>query len=202
MKNNRLFLAINLPNRIKEKLLGLQKDLRESFDSLEKEKFENKQIIKWTNKDNLHITLAFIGNANEKEIGFICKNSKEVFSKFSSFSFPLYKTVYAPPNSKIPRMIWVEAELKEAFSELKKELDQKLDSSKDVPYTKDEHHFIPHITLARIKKWGFRRLEKEDRPYVSKKISYSFGINSIELMNSKLTKRGPSYSIVKSFKLK
>ena len=202
MKNNRLFLAINLPNRIKEKLLGLQKDLRDSFDSLEEEKFEDKQIIKWTDKENLHITLAFIGNANEKEIGFICKNAKEVFSDFSPFSFPLYKSEYAPPNSKIPRMVWVEAKLKETLSDLKNELDQKLDSSKEVPYIKDEHHFIPHVTLARIKKWAFRRLEVEDRPNVSRNFSYSFGVNSIELMNSKKTRKGPNYSVVKSFNLK
>ncbi len=202
MKNNRLFLAINLPERIKDKLLGLQKDLRKPFDNLEKEKFEGKKIIKWTAKDNLHITLAFIGNATEKEIGFICKNSKEAFSNFSPFSFPLYKTEYAPPNSKIPRMIWAEAKLGETLSNIKKELDDKLHSSKEVPYTKDEHHFIPHVTLARIKKWAFRKLDPEDRPSVEKNFSYSFGVNSIELLDSKLTKKGPNYSLVKSFNLK
>ncbi|MFW6283135.1 MAG: RNA 2',3'-cyclic phosphodiesterase [Minisyncoccales bacterium] len=202
MKNNRLFLAINLPERIKDKLMSLQKDLRKSFDDLEIEKFEGKKIIKWTNKDNLHITLAFIGNANEKEIGFICKNSEEVSKQFSPFSFPLYKTEYAPPNSKIPRMIWVKAKEKKTLSKIKEELDQKMDSSKNIPYTKDEHHFIPHVTLARIKKWAFRRLEPEDRPGILRNFSYSFGVNSIELLNSKLSKGSPNYSLVKSFKLK
>lgn len=202
MKNNRLFLAINLPERIKDKLLGLQKDLRDPFDNLSEEKFGNKKFVRWTDKDNLHITLSFIGNANEKEIGFICKNSKEVLSKFSPFSFPLYKTEYAPPGAKIPRMIWVEAELKETLANIKENLDQKLHSSKEVPYSKDEHHFIPHVTLARIKKWAFRKIDPEDQPDVDRKFSYSFGVNSIELLNSKSSKRGPDYSLVKSFKLK
>lgn len=202
MKNNRLFLAINLPERIKDKLLGLQKDLRNPFDELEKEKFNGKKIIKWTDKENLHITLAFIGNANEKEIGFICKNSKEAFMKFSPFSFPLYKSEYAPPDVKIPRMIWVEAKLNETLESLKKELDKKFHSSENIPYKNKQHHFIPHVTLARIKKWAFRKIELEDRPDIHKEFSFSFGVNSIELLNSKLTKNGPNYSIIKSFNLK
>ncbi len=68
----RIFLAINLPENIKEELLSY----KEKWPELP---------IKWTKKDNLHITLVFLGHISEQEVGETCTKLKEVASQYNSF---------------------------------------------------------------------------------------------------------------------
>ena len=75
-KRHRVFIAINLPEEVKKELA----------------KFCDKWPelpAKWTEKDNLHITLEFLGDLTDVEIGEVCLVVKEVAKKHNSFSINL-----------------------------------------------------------------------------------------------------------------
>ena len=84
-KRHRVFIAINLPEEIKREL------------ALYAQKWPELPA-KWTSKDNLHITLEFLGALTDEEIGEVCVIVKEVAGRHESFSLNLNKILYGPPN--------------------------------------------------------------------------------------------------------
>ncbi len=64
-----------------------------------------------------------------------------------------------------------------------------------------EKEFIPHITLARIKSWEFRKMPLASIPEVDEEINLSIPVSSFVLMESKLEKGGPVYEVISKFEL-
>jgi len=133
--------------------------------------------IRWTKPENLHITFNFIGYITDEELFEVCKKTKEIADKHNLFEIKLTKICYGPFN-KSPKMIW-------AIGEKIKEL-----------------NLSPHITLGRIRKWEWQRIEPEERSEVDEEIDLSFSVDSIEVMESVLKKGGPEYTILESYNLK
>jgi 2'-5' RNA ligase len=190
----RVFIAINLPEKIKSKLTEYQLKWPEL-------------PCRWTKRENLHITLKFLGYLTDEELIEFCQKIKEIASKKKVFSVKLNKICYGPLKKPFrsmnlsdsfrrsssfstknwtPRMIW-------AIGERIKEGDE---SSARV------FNFIPHITLGRIKTWQFRQIEPEERSKIDEEIDLNFEVSSIEIMESKLKRGGSEYTILESFKLK
>ena len=100
---HRIFIAINLPEEVKNKLVFYQKKW---FDF----------PVRWTKKDNLHITLIFIGYVDDAETAEVCQIVKKAASGIPTFSLKLNKIFFGPPeyygpeSKKIPRMVWVQGE--------------------------------------------------------------------------------------------
>ena len=174
-KQHRIFLAINLPDKIKKRLSEFRK---EWFDF----------PVKLTRIENLHITLFFIGYVNTEEILDICKLAKKAISGKSVFEIKLNKICFGPLNKK-PRMIWAIGDINNNLSRLKNKLEG--------GYNK---LFYPHITLARIKQkeWG----ELPSIPNIEKDISLSFLVDSVEVMESCLSRKGPEYNVLETILLK
>ena len=185
----RIFVAINLPEKIKGNLVNYQRKWPEL-------------PIRWTKKDNLHITLFFIGHVKDEEIPGICNIVEEIAGKNTSFSINLNKIVYAPPKKIPPRMVWVSGEKSEGLTKLQQGLENSLLASPVKKNIEQEKRlYSPHITLGRIRTWEFRRLEIEERPVIEEDISLNFEVNSIEIMESQLKKGGAEYTILNSYNL-
>ncbi len=197
---NRLFVAINLPENIKRELLSYQDKIENLFPS-EDDFSKSKRVVKWTKKQNLHITLVFLGYVIKKKVGKSCQIIEEVIKKHKSFSLEFNKICYAPPGKKPPRMIWLMGKTSNQILEIKKNLEKDLFEEKILRKI-EKRKFTPHITLGRIRKWQWKRITPEERPNISEEISLKFKVNSIELMESKLKRGGPEYTKLYSSKLK
>ena len=181
---HRVFIAINLPEDIKNNLSRYQ----EKWPELP---------AGWTKKDNLHITLFFIGYVSDEELPEICQITKEVALRHPAFSIKLNKICYGPPDKMPPRMIWIEGEKSEELAELHKDLESSLFASSFKELSgPGARLYAPHITFGRIRQWDFRRIEPEERPEVEENISFSFEASSIEVMESRLKRGGPEYTIL------
>lgn len=190
----RIFIAINLPDKIKAELEDLQKQIVDMFPQ------DSRGVVRWLKKDNLHLTLLFIGSVKEEKIPCLCDIIKEVVKRQISFFLKIKRVCYGPPKKIPPRLIWLELdknpELLKMVSNLKREV-----SGAGVLKKIEKRPFSPHITLARIKAWQWRRIEPEDRPEIEKELDLTFNVNSIELMESKLKRTGAEYKKLSSFKL-
>jgi 2'-5' RNA ligase len=186
---HRIFIAINLPEDVKKELISFQ----EKCPDLP---------CRWTKKDNLHITLAFIGSVNDEEIPGICKAAKEAAGRHDSFSINFKKICYGPPGKVPPRMVWIEGEKSKELADLRDDLENSLLQSSGQKYQEIKSQpFSPHITLGRIKEWEFRKIEPEERPEVETDINLDFEVNSIEVMESELKRVGPEYIVLESVPL-
>ena len=186
-RKHRIFIAINLPGDIKKELFSYS----EKWPELS---------AKWTEKDNIHITLEFLGNLTDEEVGEVCVAVKEVAEKHNYFSLNINQILYGPPKKMPPRFVWAEGEKSEELSVIREDLEDAL--TEKVRFVPENRTFAPHITLARISEWEFRKIEPEERPEINERLDLFFTVESIEVMESEMKKGGPVYTILESFQLK
>lgn len=193
-QRHRIFIAINLPQDIKKKLADYEKKWSEL-------------PAKWVSRDNLHITLIFLGDLTDIELGEVCVTTKEIVKNYNSFNINLNKVGYGPDNKIPPKMIWASgdplphkaSEGQRKISELsllKKDLEEAL--LQKVNFIPENRGFTPHITMARISTFKWRAIEPEERPEVNENIDLEFTVESIDVMESVLKKSGPEYIIIES----
>lgn len=189
MTSRRIFIAINLPKDIIKKLSSFY----DKWQSLP---------ARWTRPENLHITLVFIGYAQDDAIAEVCKATKKVAESHKPFFIDLNKICYGPLNKQeSPRMVWAVGEKSEEFSLLRDDIEKELLDSQKIRFLSEAREFSPHITLARINQWDWKKIEPEERPLIDEDIDLSFDVSSIEVMESELKKGGPRYSVLGSYEL-
>ncbi len=188
---HRIFIAVNLPEKIKSKLA----DFQLKWPDLP---------CRWAKKENLHITLMFLGYLSEEELMTVCEEVSKAAAKNEPFSLNLEKIVYGPPKKSPPHFVWAEGEKSVELGKLQKDLEDSLLSSPSGQIKKESRPYSPHITLGRIRMWDFRRIEPEMRPEINEEISdrMTFEVNSIEVMESELKRGGPTYTVLESYLLK
>lgn len=183
MTLHRIFVAINLPDGFKTELLECQK----KWPGLP---------ARWVSKDNLHLTLAFLGNTSKQELAEVSKLMQELGERHSTFQLSVSRIVYGP-DEKRPRMIWAVIEKSPRLLTLQKDVEQTLAQSNQISYQPEKRSFSPHLTLARLKVFELQRVELDELPEVNEDILLAFRVQSIEVMESKLKRSGAEYTIVR-----
>jgi 2'-5' RNA ligase len=180
----RTFLAINLPNEIKEKL-------KEPMEKLKK--LNPNHAIRWVSPENLHLTLHFFGDLNEKQIELAKEGIEEITKRHRSFSIVVTGEFGCFPNEQNPRVFFVKIKENKQIKDLIRELEVMLQNLK---FKVDTRPWQGHITLGRIKNHAKCKTgDVKCEPLI-------FEVKSIELMESKLTPEGSIYSVIESFPLK
>ncbi len=172
----RIFIAINLPEEIKKKLVEWQ-EVHKNMD------------VRWTKKDSLHITLYFIGWVEDGKVEEVKRVLREISKNYNSFDLYLNEIAIGP-DEKNPRMIWANGPITEELKKLSKEITETIEKIID---RKEMLPFKNHITLAR--KHG------RIKPF-TEEIDLKFRVESFELMESKLLQDGAEYGVIEIFKLK
>ncbi len=186
-KRHRIFVAINLPADVKKELF----EYSEKWPDFP---------AKWTEKDNLHITLEFLGNLTEEEMGEVCLAAKGVAEKHGSFSLNLNQILYGPPKKMPPKFIWALGDKSKELSALRQDLENAL--IEKVRFVPENRVFAPHITLARVIAFAWKGIDPEERPEINENIDLIFTVESIEIMESEMRKGGPVYTTIESHQLK
>lgn len=176
----RTFIAIDIPKELKEKIYNAFNNERERIKG-----------IKWVEKENLHITLKFLGEIKEEKIKEIERILDEVSDKFKSFEVSLGE-LGGFPEFKNPRVLWIGVSPYEKIEEIFKFIE---DRAEKVSIEREGRKFHPHITVARVK-------EKKRISFEKKKFDDKFKVNRIVLFKSDLRKEGPIYTQIKEVKLK
>lgn len=181
----RVFFGIGLPGNIQQDIYKLAECLAISKARV-------------TPAENLHLTLRFIGNADDEQIEFFKKRLEKVCKKFKPFEMKLGE-VGAFSSLKRARVAWIglsngAEEVKELAWETEKAA-RKLDF-------KEENRFHPHITFARLKfpqdVTDFIASNQEAANNLNGK---SIKVEKIILFESQLHSAGAKYSFLHKFPL-
>jgi len=152
-------------------------------------------IIRWTNIDNIHITLAFPGNTQDEKIDGIDELLKVKCSEFNKFEV-LMRGSGVFKSFSDPRIIWAGFEKSEELTKLASSIQEGL---RDIGVELEERPFNPHLTLARIKhlsdKEAFERLISQ---YQNTDIQV-VPVNEVILYESILKPTGPVYKPLKIY---
>jgi|GEM_PF-1969947 len=148
----RLFIAIDLPQEIKNKIW---KDFAYSRDSLE--------FARFTDPENLHVTLAFLGEQNEDVLPKIEAVLKEMANSIGQHPIRIIGCRIGPSET-IPRMLWLETDRdSESFLRALTQQVRRGLASKSIGFDQT-HGFNNHITLARFSdRWQQTFLAKNDK---------------------------------------
>jgi len=183
----RVFIAVELPEHVRARVFH-------EFENLQK---KNLFKGKFVEKNNLHLTLHFIGEISEERVEEIKKILKEV--NFPRFLCNVGKVGFFNSEKHI-KVIWVGLISKEDnFQKLQKEITKKFPEIKS-----QNNNFFSHITIARVNSI----MNKEELVKEAKRINFKkldFGVDKFVLMKSELMKEkgvGPQYKVLEEFKLK
>lgn len=188
MARIRTFIALDLGESVRERLVSLQEALARTGAE-----------VNWVEPENLHITLLFLGEVDEREVADVCRVVAERAQKIAPFSLQI-QGAGAFPNLRRPRVIWVGVAggtqevvaLHDTLEEGLLELGC---------YRREDRQFTPHVTLGRVKK------EENTQPLaalLAKKGVFQAGsttITSVQVMSSQLTPDGPIYSVLSRARL-
>jgi RNA 2',3'-cyclic 3'-phosphodiesterase len=188
----RTFIAIELPDQVKQGLGQLQATL----------KAVHPDSAKWVDPYSIHLTLKFLGNVEVGKIDAISQAILETAQSFDGFQLHI-SGLGAFPNLRRVQVVWVGIEGNvERLQALQKHLDSNLTQ---LGYLPEKRAFVPHLTLARVRD----NTSSEDRLAIGDLISrtknssvFDVEVNSLSLMRSQLTPRGAIYSRLGSFGLK
>lgn len=156
----------------------------------------NLRGVKPVERENLHITIRFLGEISEPMVQEVISalrkvRYKQIFIRISSLG--------AFPSLKRPRVIW--AGIKEGFSELI-ELHELIEYElKNIRLRLEREDFHPHVTLARIKE---NSSINEVIKILESNLELEFGsfiAKDFSLKQSILTPRGPIYRDIERFPL-
>jgi len=178
----RLFIAI-----------PIEKSLADKLDSWNQQNSSPK--LRLTKKENLHITVLFLGYVEEENLVEIKNKLLEISRSTKNFDLSIEQNNLAPPQGT-KRMVWTYFQESREFKELADKVYQALGK-----YSREKVHreALPHITLARSKE----TLKKEDS--ISDTGNFRgevIKINSLILFRSQPSKSGSKYSFLAGLLLK
>jgi 2'-5' RNA ligase len=146
--------------------------------------------IKWTKIDNIHITLAFLGDTEENVITDLSGMLREICSEFTPFELKLKGTgVFR--NFSDPRIIWTGVEKSEKLQLLYKKIQEGL---KNLNIDMPDKTFNPHLTLGRIKHLDDKTLFRSQLEQFQDAELQRVPVNEVFLYESVLLPAGPIYT--------
>ena len=187
----RTFIAIELPKEIKDSLLKVQDKLKTSGAD-----------VKWVSPKNIHLTLKFLGEIDDKKLGKITQILEEITQDKNPYLLRL-SSIGAFPKINFPRVIWVgtdrgDTETKQIANALEENIAK-------IGIPKEDRPLSCHITLGRVKSSLNREGLVENLNNLAnypQKLNLEFLVTKITLFKSTLTPKDPIYEALKEASLK
>lgn len=171
----RTFVAVEIPEDIRRTVGEYANGLRGMIPH-----------VKWVSPENMHLTMKFLGEVDEKRIPEIEEFSALALKGFSPFTVEFSNLGFFP-NARNPRVFWIGAaggadKLLELYQDLEESLEK-------IGFDREAKTFSPHLTIGRTK--------HQERIIVPASVpefnEVSFEVSGISLIKSTLTPQGPVY---------
>jgi len=178
----RLFIAAPISNRTR---LLLENQINKAQTELD---FD----LKWVKAKNLHLTLKFLGDTDQKKLEILKETIMNTCSNYTKFSI-YYNHFEAFPSTNYPKVLYFGLnKSKKQLIKLQNELINKLYESGFEP---EDREYKPHLTFARSRKsTNILQLKYDYKTFIKDHdIRILDKIDRISLIESKLYQNGPVY---------
>lgn len=191
MEQVRSFVAIELPEGLKEELVGLGEHLKSGGHS----------GVRWVDPRGIHLTLKFLGDVAVDRLDGITSALTEATRGISPFRLEV-GGLGVFPNPRRVRVAWVGVS---GDVDKLQQLQQRVESSLSVlGFAAESRRFTPHLTLARVRD----QVAQEERQRFGQfiegtdfKATHKVEVDTVYLMRSQLTRQGAVYSRISSVRL-
>lgn len=185
-KNTHYFWALSLSEDVKKTMFMEIEKIKRFFP-----------FKRWVHELDYHITLTFLGSAQEEKLEVATKLVGDVVKSVKSFPLEI-QGINVFGNREAPRIFWASVQQENQLFELQKRVHK---VCSEVGFTLESRPYLPHITIAR--NWnGEAKFERDwlenFNPFKFKPIS--FIANEVVLYKTNLEKT-PKYEAVATFNL-
>jgi 2'-5' RNA ligase len=179
----RTFIALDIERFTRDRLAGLQERLSAEGAA-----------AKWVERENLHITLLFLGEVDMREIPDVCREVEQAAAECR----PLVMTLAgagAFPSPRHPRILIVHVtEGGDQVIELHDKIERRLLDLGS--YRREDRPFKPHLTIGRVR----GRITGDGMSAAIRKFeSWEGGqsqVKEVLVMSSELRSEGPEYTVL------
>jgi len=176
----RTFIALDLDDAILDELEGLG-------DRLD----DGRGKIRWVARENLHVTLRFLGEVGDELVAEVCSRAARAAGRAGRFDYDVAGLTCVPPSGPL-RMLWAGIlDVSGKMSELHDLLEGEL---ADLGLHSEDRRFKPHLTLARIAYLPDARAFRQAAEAHKDRLFGTQQASEIVVYSSKLTPSGPVYS--------
>ena len=187
----RVFIAIDIDDAVIRALGDLQTAIADKADI-------KKTDVKWVNPENIHLTLKFLGEVEDKRVASVCNIAKDVAGRHKGFELNLESVGCF--GRKSAKVLWVgTTEGSDNLFRLQKSLESELASA---GWPEETREFTGHLTLCRIRnsKAGIKlaQIAEQHKDFKLGVIS----ADSLCVYQSQLTPRGPVYTVLGNYEMR
>ena len=188
MPRKRTFLGIDVGPEVRARLVSLQEELAAIAGD-----------VKWVEPENLHITLLFLGEVDQREIIDLCRATQKAVAHLPAFTMSI-AGVGCFPNARRPRTLWVGVE---AGSEEVCAVHDAIETPllEMGSYRRETRAYVPHVTLGRAR--GEAAMDELAKAMAGHK-NWCAGetqVRDVQIMRSDVTPNGPIYTVLGRAKL-
>ena len=176
----RTFVAIFPPREVREALVHAARNLR------------NSRNFRLVGQEKIHLTLKFLGDVAEQDLGTIAKALQPLGESHDPFEAST-STFGAFPSVQNARVLW--AGIEQGSDHLRTIAETVEDLLFPAGFERESRPYIPHLTLGRAR----ARRAKLDLPQTSPP-TLRFTVYSVDLVKSTTDKNGVTYSRLASFR--
>jgi len=180
----RCFVAVHVADPVRDLIVRVQDALRRSDAQ-----------VTWVRREALHLTLKFLGDLGEGQVGSLRTLLREEAAQWRPISLH-YAGIGRFPERGAPRIVWAGAvgDL-ERLAGLAAAVER---HAAAVGVPAERHPFVAHLTIGRVKSdrnlKGLQKAIEDQREVPLGKDE----IRSVELIHSTLTPQGPIYETVET----
>ena len=182
----RAFIAVDLDDPVIEKVCNVVEILKSRITE-----------IRWLRKENLHLTLKFLGNIAESQVEPITAALRHPLGLFSPCTISA-KGLGVLPDFRRPKILWVGL-TGDQLVQLAAEIESAL---MPIGFTPENRAFTPHLTIGRWREGS--RPAKNLRQEIDSLNDFEFGacaVRQIVLFQSVLKPEGATYSELRTIQL-
>ena len=131
----RTFIAVEVPDNVKETVKSLQQELRPF-----------KCRVSWTKPHTVHLSLKFLGNTDIESVKLIGEALSESLRGIQPFELEIEKTGVF--GGKRPRVMWIGLKDNKILTQVNARIESAVGK---FGYPKEERKYHPHLTIGRVK---------------------------------------------------
>ena len=177
----RLFIAINLPDWIRDEIWDSAESMR-----------ERRYAIRWVALEAMHITLKFLGEVSVHREDAVKEALEAATDGVTPFVLHL-EGFGAFPDARRAKVLWVGCKPPVQLRRLYEKVEESMGG---LGFTAETRAFHPHVTLGRLRRSAVST-KLTGLPGMLDRLDFEaeFPVQSIELMQSKLSPAGATYTV-------
>lgn len=173
----RLFIALELPQEVRQKLALLRVET---------------PGVRWVAAEQLHLTLAFLGDVAEEKLAPLLQALGKVLFKPFLLQFDKLGCF---PHPRAPRIVWIGLQPHPLLNDLAAGIRSAVS---DAAIILEDRPFTPHITLARLKVPNQQIAAAFERQTIAGRVP-PIEVQEFALVQSRLTQAGAVHTLLQSF---